>query len=76
MRSFELFIDMLLLFKQSNIAFSFSAAFDKAVGTRKVKEVIAGNMSKELFFIDVNRALQEFKQQAQKSFFYSPFPLY
>ena len=73
-RSFELFIDMLLFFKQSNIVFSFSAAFDKAVGTRKVKEVIAGNLSKELFFIDVNRALQEFKQRAQKSFFYSPFP--
>lgn len=76
MRSFELFIDILLFFKQSGIAFSFSAAFDKAVGTKKVKEVIAGNVAKEQFFVDVNHALQEFTQRAQKSFFYSPFPMY
>lgn len=76
MRSFELFIDLLLFFKQSTIPFSFSAAFDKAVGTRKVKEVIAGNLSKELFFADVNRGLQEFEQRAKESFFYLPFPTY
>ncbi len=75
-RSFELLIDVLLFFKQSTIPFSFSAAFDKAVGTKRVKEVIAGNLPKEQFFVDVNRELQEFKQRAQKSFFYSPFPMY
>lgn len=74
MHSFELFIELLLFFKQAAIPFSFSASFDKAVGTRRVKDVVAGSVSKDLFFSDINRVLQEFKQRAQKSFFYSPFP--
>jgi len=73
-RSFELLIDLLLLCKNEHIPFSFSAAFDKAVGTRKVKEVIAGTLSKELFFVDINRELEQFKERAQTSFFYKPFP--
>jgi len=75
LRSFELFIDLLLFFKQENIGLSFSAAFDKAVGTKNVKAVVEGTLQKELFFAEINSSLYKFQQQAQFSFFYKPFPV-
>ena len=72
MRSFELFIDILDWARKNNIPFSFSQAFDKAVGSRKVKDVILGVSSKDAFFKEINRELQQFQQRAQRSLFYSP----
>jgi hypothetical protein len=71
-----LFIDILEWAKKNNISFSFSQAFDKAVGSRKVKAVILGTKSKDIFFKEINRELQQFQQHAQRSLFYSPQPKY
>ncbi len=74
LKSFELFIALLQLFKQENIPFSFSAAFNKAVGTAKVQEVIAGTLNKDIFFAHVKSELEEFCKRAQEMFLYEPAP--
>ncbi len=75
LKSFELFIELLQLFKKENISFSFSAAFNKAVGTAKVQEVIAGTLGKDLFFAQIKSELEEFCKRAQGMFLYAPVPV-
>ena len=72
--SFQLFIALLQLFKKEGIAFSFSAAFDKAVGTKDVQKVIAGQITEKDFFNTLHQGLCGFYQSARKSFLYKPFP--
>jgi uncharacterized protein YbbC (DUF1343 family) len=74
-RSFELFIAILQFFKKENIPFSFSAAFNKAVGTKDVQEVIAGTLSETEFFNRIARDLQQFHKRARSSFFYQVEPV-
>ena len=73
--AFELLIAVLQFFKRENIAFSFSAAFNKAVGTKDVQEVIAGTLSENVFFKQIAHDLQQFRKRAQRSFFYLPAPV-
>jgi uncharacterized protein YbbC (DUF1343 family) len=70
LRSFELFIAIVQFFKQENIPFSFSAAFDKSVGTRKVQEVIMGTLPQDLFFEQIKSNLHQFYERAKSSFLY------
>jgi uncharacterized protein YbbC (DUF1343 family) len=74
-RSFELFIAILQFFKKESIPFSFSAAFNKAVGTKDVQEVIAGTLSETEFFNRITDQLQQFHKRAHSSFFYQPEPV-
>lgn len=74
LHAFELFITILRFFKKENIPFSFSAAFNKAVGIKKVQEVVAGTLSRQKFFKHLEKNLQTFYQRAQHSFFYQPWP--
>jgi uncharacterized protein YbbC (DUF1343 family) len=74
-RSFELFIAILQFFKKENIPFSFSASFNKAVGSKDVQEVIAGTLSETEFFDRIARDLQQFHKRVHSSFFYSPAPV-
>lgn len=75
LHAFELFITILQFFKREKIQFSFSAAFNKAVGTKDVQELIAGNISERLFFRHIHRDAQKFHKRAQRSFFYQPAPV-
>lgn len=75
LHAFELLIAVLQFFKKEAISFSFSAAFNKAVGTPQVQEVIAGTLSEKLFFNQVTKDLQQFHRRARRSFFYSPVPV-
>ena len=75
LRSFELFIAILQFFKKENIPFSFSAAFNKAVGSKDVQDVIAGTLSETEFFDRIARDLQQFHKRAHSSFFYLPEPV-
>jgi len=72
--SFELLIELLQLCKAEGINISFSASFDKAVGTRKVKDVVTGTVSRETFSNSLNQDLRDFYKRARKSFLYKPFP--
>lgn len=74
LRSFELFIDIMRLCKKASLSFSFSQAFNKAVGSKKVKDVILGTASKEAFFKEIKRDVQTFQQRAKKSLLYKPWP--
>ena len=73
--SFELFIAVLEFFKKEGIAFSFSAAFNKAVGTPQVQAVIAGPLSSDDFFAQVTENLKQFRTRAQECFLYKPVPV-
>ncbi|HLW72431.1 MAG TPA: DUF1343 domain-containing protein [Candidatus Babeliales bacterium] len=74
LHAFELFIAILQFFKKEQIPFSFSASFNKAVGTQKVQEVIAGTLPIKLFFNEIMQDLRTFHKRAQCSFFYQPLP--
>lgn len=75
MHAFELFIAMLQFFKKEAIPFSFSTAFNKAVGTKDVQEVIAGTCSEKIFFNKTLHDLQQFYKSAQSSFLYKEKPV-
>jgi len=75
LRSFELLIAILQFFKKENVQFSFSAAFNKAVGTKKVQELIAGTLSETEFFKQIADDLQQFHKRARRLFAYSPVPI-
>lgn len=72
--AFELFITILQFFKQENIPFSCSASFNKAVGTKNVQELIAGNISERTFFQQIHTNLQQFYNRARTLFLYEPLP--
>lgn len=74
-RSFELFIAILEFFKKENISFSFSSAFDKAVGTSQVQEVIAGKISKDTFLDTTKKELEGFHKKALSCFLYETQPI-
>ncbi len=72
--AFELFITILQFFKKEKISFSFSASFNKAVGTKKVQELIAGSISEREFFQQIHTDLEQFYQKARTLFLYEPLP--
>ncbi len=76
LQSFELFIALLEFFKKEKISFSFSASFNKAVGTTKIHDLLAGSLSKQLFFQQINDDLKQFYERAACLFLYTPLPLY
>ncbi len=74
LHAFELFITILQFFKKEKIKFSFSASFNKAVGTKKIQELIAGNMSERDFFSGIHTDLEQFYTKARTLFLYEPLP--
>jgi len=74
LHAFELFITILQFFKKEKIKFSFSASFNKAVGTPKVQELITGKISEQSFFQWIHKDLEQFYKKARSSFLYEPLP--
>src|SRR5579863_9876982 len=72
--AFELLLSLLQLLKREGIPFSFSVAFDKAVGTRTVQQYIKGTLPEKLFLETINSELNRFYQRARRSFLYKPYP--
>lgn len=70
LHAFSLFIAIMKFFKKEEIPFSFSAAFNKAVGTKDVQRVINGDMSERLFFKKVDEYIEKFKTRAAKLLLY------
>jgi uncharacterized protein YbbC (DUF1343 family) len=73
--AFDLFIAILQFFKKEEITFSFSAAFNKAVGTKNVRDVLEDTLSEKVFFNQISQDLQQFHKRARRSFLYSPEPV-
>jgi uncharacterized protein YbbC (DUF1343 family) len=74
LRSFELFIAILEFFKAEKISFSFSASFNKAVGTGDVQKLFAGDITKNEFWNCITQDLKKFSDTAQSCFLYQPVP--
>jgi uncharacterized protein YbbC (DUF1343 family) len=70
LHAFDLFITLLQFFKKEGIRFSFSKVFNKAVGTKKVQDVIAGTLLKQQFFNKIDKDIQQFKKRAQRILLY------
>lgn len=70
LRSFDLFIAILEFFKKEEIPFSFSASFNKAVGTIDVQKMFAGEITKEILFSKIANDLQNFGDRSQSCLLY------
>jgi hypothetical protein len=65
---------VLNFFKRSGLSLEFSQAFDKAVGTKKVREYLEGRISKYELELAVNGYLHDFFNKASLVFKYRPHP--
>jgi uncharacterized protein YbbC (DUF1343 family) len=70
LQSFELLIAILEFFTSENIPFSFSAAFDRAVGSRDVQNMIRGTVARDVFFKNIEHDLKGFFERAQSCLLY------
>lgn len=72
LKSFELFVAILEFFKAEKISFSFSAAFNKAVGTVDVQKLFTGAVTKDELWNHIAQDLKNFSDTAQSCFLYQP----
>lgn len=72
--TFNTLLSVLTFFKNNGLGLSFSACFDRTVGTSLVREVVQGVRSHELLKEKVNTDLQIFFKSARDSFIYQPLP--
>lgn len=72
--SFKSLLVVLNFFKRSGLSLEFSQAFDKAVGTKKVREYLEGRISKYELELAVNGYLHDFFNKALLVFKYRPHP--
>ena len=70
--SFALLIELLSFFKQAGINLVYSKAFDKAVGTSKIREL--SDHRKKEFLTLINNDLEQFFARAKDSYLYQPLP--
>jgi uncharacterized protein YbbC (DUF1343 family) len=59
---------------KTSVPLQFSALFDKAAGTSKLRACVQGDISRASFAKTVNEQLREFYESAKSSFLYSPAP--
>lgn len=72
--SFKNLLMVVGFFRKAGIALKFSSAFDKAIGTKKVREYLEGHISKYELELSVNSYLHEFFNKASVVFKYRPHP--
>lgn len=69
-RAFDLFIAILQFFKKEGIQLSFSSTFNKAVGTKRVQDVVAGTFSRQQFFNKIDKDLVQFRKRVSRMLLY------
>lgn len=72
--SFTAFLTIVEFFNTTDVSLSFSAAFDKAVGTRKVQAFLQGKLSKQELMHEVSQGLHGFFAKTKSAFMYRPLP--
>jgi len=74
--SFSTFLMVLQFFRKEGVALTFSPAFDKAIGSKRVRLFLQGELSKDLLVSYVNENLKLFFRRASEAdcFLYRPFP--
>lgn len=74
-QAFQLFLQLVRLFKNNGVTVSFAPTFDKAVGTSKVKQALDDNTLLFSLCYNCNNALRQFYNNAKSSFLYKPYPI-
>jgi len=72
--SFNTLVALLNFFKEKGIKMTFSATFDKALGTASIRTYLEGNLGWEQLETDINKGLKNFYAKAQRAFIYKPYP--
>lgn len=72
--SFFVFLSILDFFKNNGINFSYSKAFNQAIGTKDLQATIAGVLSRKKFLNTTNTDLKKFFTRAQPILMYEPLP--
>ncbi len=72
--SFRLLLDLLQLFQNAGVEFSFSNLFDKATGTYLVKQLYLGKTDRNQLAQHVVEGLNSFRKGLQSSLLYEPVP--
>lgn len=67
-------LSLLDFFKKNGLKLTFSSSFDKALGTAKVRQFLAGKFERHVLEHEINSNLQRFFKQALNSFMYRPLP--
>jgi len=72
--SFSVLLSILDFFKSNGINFSYSKAFNQAMGTKDLQATIAGVLSRKKFLNTTNTDLKKFFTKAQLILMYKPLP--
>ena len=72
--SFTAFLLTVLYAKQAGVSLEFNVNFDKAVGSKLVREYLTGMLSYKELNEAVTKGLHQFFQKAQPLFKYKPYP--
>ena len=72
--SLNTLLTALTFFNQSGVPLTFSAEFDAAVGTCKIREYVQGKIDRTLVEQELNKDLQTFYHRALDSLLYQPLP--
>jgi uncharacterized protein YbbC (DUF1343 family) len=72
--SFQIFLEILDFAREIKMDLVFSNLFDKAVGTKKVKAYMQGNLDRSKLIVMINSDITAFARQAQPYFHYKPVP--
>lgn len=73
-KSFNLLIEIIKFFKKHHVELRFSKLFDKAVGSKNVREYLEGKISLKNFKNNINNGLLKFYRQARTCILYAPVP--
>lgn len=71
---FNAFLAIVEFMKKNGVLCTFAPFFDRAVGTKVVREYLNGRLSKEVFTKKINAGLKSFYAKAQPCFLYDPQP--
>jgi uncharacterized protein YbbC (DUF1343 family) len=73
--AFSVFLSVLQFFKEHGVKLTFSKEFDKAVGTKKIQELINGALHQSACFSSINNDVHNFFHSVKPLLLYSPAPL-
>lgn len=72
--SFPLFLKLVRLFKSYGVEVTYAPTFDKAIGSKKIKQALGNPTTLPAVCTECATALRQFHTKARSSFLYKPYP--
>lgn len=72
--AFSAFLSVIFYFQDNGIKLTFSKAFDTAAGTKDLKKLVHGTVSKQVFLQKLNTDLNNFLEKIRPFLLYEPYP--